>query len=102
MTSYFPDINVWIALTALEHTHNGAATRWLNTVDSADRLIFSRFTQLGFLRLLTNTRAIERALTTSRAWSVYDEWPSDPRVEFHDEPQSLHSAFRQATAPFSD
>ncbi len=54
MTSFFPDINVWIALSDAANSHNGKAWIWLNLVAPEDRLIFSRYTQLGLLRLLTN------------------------------------------------
>lgn len=36
------------------HCHNGAAARWLHEVGPEERLIFSRYTQMGFLRLLTS------------------------------------------------
>jgi hypothetical protein len=55
MTSYFPDINARIALSVACHTHNGAAIHWLNLVRRQDRLVFARYTQMGFLRLLTDT-----------------------------------------------
>lgn len=101
MTLYFPDINVWIALTVVEHAHNEAAARWLGLVGSQDRLIFSRYTQLGFLRLLTNPRAMERVLTTAGAWTAFDAWLSDPRVGLYPEPPFVDAAFRRATAPFA-
>lgn len=102
MTSYFPDLNVWIALSVKRHVHNDPAARWLDRVRLEDRLIFARYTQLGFLRLLTNPRVSERPMNTGDAWDMFDRWLSDPRVEFYPEPRSVDTALRQVTAPFSD
>ena len=43
----------------------------------------------------------EETLTVERAWSVYEGWLDDPRVELHPEPRSVDTAFRHATAPFA-
>jgi predicted nucleic acid-binding protein len=68
--------------------------------DSA--LIFSRYTQIGLLRLLTNTAVMGgKALTLGEAWSVYDDWLKDPRVEFYPEPRNVDAGFRRATRPFA-
>ncbi len=102
MTSFFPDVNVWIALSVIGHSHNPAAWGWLDHVPGGAPLIFSRYTQVGLLRLLTNQAAMgEETLTVDRAWNVYEGWLDDPRVELHSEPRSVDTAFRQATAPFA-
>jgi len=45
------------------------------------RLIFSRYTQVGLRRLLTNRAAMgEQTLTIQKAWDVYERWWSDPRL----------------------
>jgi predicted nucleic acid-binding protein len=65
-------------------------------------LIFSRYTHIGLLRLLTNQAAMgEQTLTLRKAWVVYDRWLQDPRVEFYPEPRDLDAAFRETTAPFA-
>jgi toxin-antitoxin system PIN domain toxin len=100
MISFFPDLNVWIALSDPEHRHHREAWHWLGTLPDGVRLIFSRYTQLGMLRLLSNTSVMgEGVLTVRQAWRTYDRWLDDPRVEFHPEPRSLDTAFREATAP---
>ena len=67
------------------------------------RLIFSRYTQIGLLRLLTNTAVMgDQTLTLGEAWAVYDRWLADPRVEFHPESRTLEAEFRKATKPFPD
>jgi toxin-antitoxin system PIN domain toxin len=101
MTSYFPDVNVWMALSIREHVHHEAAIRWIHGILREERLIFSRFTQLGLLRLLTNRSVLGPALNTLEAWIVFDKWLEDPRVEFFLESRSIDSTFRQATGPFS-
>ena len=66
------------------------------------RLIFSRYTQIGLLRLLTNQTAMgEQTLTLRQAWGAYDRWLKDPRVEFYPEPRGLDGAFRHATEAFA-
>jgi len=102
MTSYFPDLNVWLALSDAGHCHNADAWDWLNGLSRDYQLHFSRYTHLGLLRLLTNRAAMnERTLTVREAWDVYDRWLNDPRVEFHPEPRDLETIFRQAMAEFS-
>jgi hypothetical protein len=59
MTSFFLDLNVWLALSDPAHLHSPDAWGWLNGLSgdslSGDvRLIFSRYTHIGLLRLLTN------------------------------------------------
>jgi toxin-antitoxin system PIN domain toxin len=100
MTSCFPDINLWLALSVSGHSHNTEAWNWLKAQTDEATLIFSRFTQLGLLRLLTNQAAMgDQTLTLGKAWAVYDRWLDDPRVELYAEPRDLDVEFRQATAP---
>jgi toxin-antitoxin system PIN domain toxin len=102
MNQFFPDLNVWMALSVSRHPHNAQAWKWLGTLAPDERLIFSRYTQLGLLRLLTNIAVMgDATLTLSKAWAVYDQWLEDPRVEFHPEPRNIDHAFRLATEPFA-
>lgn len=102
MTSFFPYLNVWIALSVADHVHNTEAWLWLNLLPEGRRLVFCRYTQVGLLRLLTNQAAMgEQTLILREAWEVYERWLSDPRVEFYQEPRGLDSAFREAMAPFA-
>ena len=43
----------------------------------------------------------EQTLTLRKAWSVYDRWLADPRVEFYPEPRGIDEGFRQTTGPFA-
>jgi toxin-antitoxin system PIN domain toxin len=102
MTSFFPDLNVWLALSVAGHRHNGEAWTWLGLLPERSRLIFSWYTQLGLLRLLTNPAVMEEhTLTLGKAWGVYDRWLKDPRVTFYPEPRNLEKVFREVTAPFA-
>lgn len=101
MISFFPDVNVWIALSFPAHSHSRAAWSWLDLMPQGSRLVFSRYTQIGFLRLLTNQSVMgDEVLTVEQAWIVYDRWMIDPRVDFNPEPRSLDAPFRAATALF--
>lgn len=102
MTLFFPDLNVWLALSDNGHTHSADSWTWLNSLPSDRKLIFSRYTQIGLLRLLTNRSVMgNQVLSLRDAWSVYDRWLADSRVEFYPEPRNLDAAFRHATAPFA-
>jgi toxin-antitoxin system PIN domain toxin len=102
MISFFPDLNVWIALSVGSHIHSAEAWRWLNAVPRTSRLIFARYTHIGLLRLLTTASVMgEQTLTLRKAWKVYDQWLNDPRVEFYPEPHGTELAFREATAPLA-
>jgi len=102
MTLFFPDLNVWLALSVAEHTHSVKSWKWLNLLPRDAGLIFSRYTQIGILRLLTNQAAMgEQTLKLKQAWAVYERWLEDPRVEFYPEPRGFDAAFRKATAPLA-
>jgi|SRR5271157_4138203 len=102
MTLLFIDLNVWLALSVNGHPHNAVAWAWLNRLPDGARLILSRYTQLGLLRLLTNPAVMgDRTLTLRQAWAVYDRWLQDPRVQYYPEPRNLEAEFRQATLPFA-
>jgi toxin-antitoxin system PIN domain toxin len=99
MKSYFPDINVWIALSHEGHEHHIPAARWFDRLDG--NLHFCRITQLGFLRLLTHPTVMRESVRTQKqAWEIYDSLTRDPRVVFVSEPDSLEleNAFRRLTS----
>jgi toxin-antitoxin system PIN domain toxin len=82
---WLPDVNVWLALCSDRHVHHKVAAQWLDSVQSP--VFFSRATQMGLLRLLTNVRVMEDdVLTPQRAIAVYRELRADERVGFIEEP----------------
>jgi toxin-antitoxin system PIN domain toxin len=89
-------VNVWIALTYERHVHHLAARNWFEALPQDARLCFCRFTQIGFLRLLTTETVMGRneVMSQGQAWETYDRWMEDGRVIFLDEPPSLEASFR--------
>ena len=97
-SSVFPDINVWVALSHSGHVHHDVARDWFETLEDGSSLSFCRFTQLGFLRLLTAGAVMgDDVLTQASAWSVYDRWLDDDRIGYAEEPAGLDRAFRSLT-----
>lgn len=99
MRSYFPDINVWIALAYRGHTHHNSAAEWFTQIDR-ENLYFCRFTQMGFLRLLTHRSVMQHEVRTQQeAWRIYDSLLADERVAFLPEPdnQNIEDGFRRLT-----
>jgi toxin-antitoxin system PIN domain toxin len=94
----FPDINVWVALTHGRHVHHLVANDWLESEGVDVRLCFCRFTQLGFLKLLTAEAVMgEDVLGQSEAWAIYDRWLKNDRVNLIEEPAGLERRFRTLT-----
>lgn len=103
MISSFPDLNVWVALSLPAHSHHMDAWRWLNQIGANSIILFSRYTQMGLLRMLTNASIRgDYVHSVQAAWMVYDRWLSDARVRFYSEPRGIDAAFRSATAPFAN
>ena len=97
-TSLFPDINVWVALTYEGHAHHSNAVEWFATLPPDATFAFCRFTQLGLLRLLTSEAVMsDEVMTQPQAWTAYDRWLRDPRVEFAEEPPEVETRFRALT-----
>jgi uncharacterized protein len=98
MTSFnYPDVNVWLALASPEHVHFAAARRWWE--GETGSIVFCRFTQLGFLRLMTTSAAMDgKPLTMRQAWRVHDRLFEDERVGFVSEPAAVEEHFRRYTS----
>ena len=92
MSLVFPDVNVWMALTVI-HVHQAVALDWWQREPGA--IGFCRLTQLGLLRLLTTSAAMEgKPRSMKQAWNAYDVLAGDDRVEFISEPRAVERAFR--------
>jgi hypothetical protein len=92
---YLPDVNVWIALTSNRHVHHAIATEWLQGIER-DYVAFCRVSELGFLRLLTNSHVMgSDVLSPTQAWRIYDEWRTDGRVIFLSERTNFSEQWRQ-------
>jgi toxin-antitoxin system PIN domain toxin len=102
MTSYFPDVNTWLALAWDGHVHHPTATTWFNDLPEACRLVFSRYTQIGLLRLVTNTQVMgDSMVSLEDAFALYDRLLEDSRIEMNPEPQSVDRLMRKALRPFA-
>jgi toxin-antitoxin system PIN domain toxin len=100
MKSYFPDVNVWVALAYEGHQHHASATTWFAKL-KGETVYFCRFTQLGLLRLLTHPSVMrEDVRNQTEAWQVYDLFLRDERVSFRTEadPEPVESALRKLTS----
>jgi len=94
-----PDLNVWLALSWVNHLHCDVAWEWFSRQEKS-QFFFCRFTQLGLLRLLTTSAVMGDDLqTVGEAWKVYDRWLEDSRVALRPESGELDAAFRSATRP---
>jgi uncharacterized protein len=95
----FPDVNVWIALIVAGHVHHKAANDWYEASEW-DTLIFSRVTQMGFLRLLTNRKIMGNHVSTADgAWAVFDRIRRNQRIRFASEPPGIEDLWRDLTRP---
>lgn len=102
MTLFFPDLNVWLALSDDSHEHSRDAWNWMNSLPGDARLVFSRYTQIGLLRLLVTPSVMGSAtLALGKAWNIFDRWLEDPRIDFYPEPRNVDDAFRRMTQPFA-
>jgi toxin-antitoxin system PIN domain toxin len=97
-SSVFPDLNVWMALTLRIHDHHKVAWRWYRSLRADQELVFCRFTQMGFLRLIT-TEAVAKHETLSqvKAWRAYDRWLTEGGALFVEEPFGMEVDFRAFT-----
>jgi hypothetical protein len=104
MTSFLIDINVWLALTWMGHPSAAAAKAWLDSLPREQtQLLFCRTTQLGFMRLLTNQKAMGgSALTVEEALNALDCWHEDPRVEFAHERPGIEPALRRGLSDLAN
>jgi toxin-antitoxin system PIN domain toxin len=95
--TYLPDVNLWIALTVAEHVCHKAAMEWIEAAGS-DTIALCRVTQMGFLRLLTNSRVMAGdVFTADRAWRLMERIRDDDRVVFVSEPPGLEPVWLTMT-----
>ena len=95
MTISLPDVNIWIALAAGGHVHHVPACNWF-TAQPDGSVAFCRITQMGLLRLLTNSSVMGRSpRTVAQAWETFAELLADGRVVFATEPDHIESAWRR-------
>jgi uncharacterized protein len=90
-----PDVNIWIALAAEGHVHHEPARGWFAAQPNAS-VAFCRITQMGLLRLLTNSNVMGRApRSVVQAWETFAQLRADRRLVFAAEPDGVESAWRR-------
>jgi uncharacterized protein len=95
MNVSLPDVNIWIALAAEGHIHHVPARDWFAAPPDAS-VAFCRITQMGLLRLLTNSNVMGRSpRTVVQAWETYEKLRADRRLVFATEPDRVESGWRQ-------
>jgi uncharacterized protein len=95
--NYLADVNVWLALALIGHVHHTAAHAWFEERQTG-QVLFSRITQMGLLRLLTNRHVMgANVLAASDAWDLYKTLCRDHRVRYAAEPAQLEQVWRNAT-----
>jgi len=98
--NYLADVNVWIALAIVGHVHHSSALAWFEE-PQINQIVFSRVTQMGLLRLLTNRKVMgTNVLTPADAWKVYASLCDDDRVRYAEEPPHLEDGWREAVMHF--
>ena len=98
--NYLADVNVWIALAVVGHVYHSTALAWFEEPQTS-QILFSRVTQMGFLRLLTNRNVMgANVLSAADAWRVYASLCDDDRVRYAEEPPHLEDGWREAAMYF--
>lgn len=90
-------MNVWVALALEHHVHRQVAKDWWTAEEGL--IAFTRFTQIGLLRLLTTSAAMDgKPLRMNEAWRVYDRMFDDDRLVLVPEPVEVEPHFRKQTS----
>jgi len=83
-----------MALVLEHHVHRPAARAWWQTANGM--IAFTRLTQIGMLRLLTTSAAMDgKPLAMDEAWRVHDGLFADDRVALLAEPVDADRHFRE-------
>ena len=97
MTSFFHNINIWLALSVTK-TSDGRATTWPITHPNPGCSSRPHHTALGVLRLRQRSNDGRFQHVRGCRLGYYDELLSDELVSFHPEPWGIEDTFRQTTS----
>ncbi len=91
------DVGVWLAAAWDRHEHHGTVKQWFD--GEQDVLVLCRVTHMALLRLLSNPAVMGADVRSRReAWGVVDEFRSDSRVRWANEPLKVESVWRALSA----
>ncbi len=81
---FLPDVNVLIALAWPNHIHHGVAHSWFaeNVVQDGDFWATSPLTQLAFVRISSNPRIIDEAVSPEEALNILERYSAHPSHRF--------------------
>lgn len=98
-SSFFPDVNVWIALQHQRHQNHQSAVAWFRSLNNNENLVFCRHTQIGMFRLLTTEAVMGgETLNQRQCWKIYSHWITGGRAFLHSEPADIDEAFKSLTS----
>ena len=90
-----PDLNVWLALSAADHPHHGAALHYWEDL-AAQEVLFCTVTALGLVRLLCQPRVMgPQALDPVQASAVLQQLLNQPGVRLAAEAPGSWDLFHQ-------
>jgi toxin-antitoxin system PIN domain toxin len=103
-----PDVNLWLSLPLSGHFHHHFARVGGEEQRVPGEIVFCRSTQQGLVRLLTTAEILSGygipPLNNREAWSVVEQFLSDDRIAFADEPGGVEEiwkslALRETSSP---
>jgi toxin-antitoxin system PIN domain toxin len=97
------DSNVWVALALSGHPYHALAREWFSSTSAPASILFCRFTQHTFLRLMTSAAVFapfgRPPLTNEDAWAVYEAFIEDARITLRtNEPFATSRFWREYTS----
>ncbi|MEX1116419.1 MAG: TA system VapC family ribonuclease toxin [Akkermansiaceae bacterium] len=94
-----PDVNLWVAMADKRHIHHPLAQDYWSQ-NGGKQFAFCSTTRQGFLRIITNAKAVVNPKTHAEAWTVYREFRALPNIQLLPEPTGLETHFHTlSTAP---
>lgn len=97
-----PDINILIYAINKDYKYNIQAKRWLEKIISGDEPVgLSWIIILGFLRIITNGKIVNKPLDINTAFGIIDEWLTFPAVRIIHPTDNHWNIFKELLSPLS-
>ncbi len=95
-----PDINILIYATNSDSRYHAEAKKWLEQALSGDETVgLTWIVILGFIRILTNGKIMQRPLTVDKAFQIVDEWMQIPIVDILHPTEQHWKIFKELLKP---